>query len=368
MGDRSLRFTQRHPWLTRFGILLGSLLTAEALARWFVALGWLPYQYNSISRDPQFWEDLNPVWGVWHYSDTEFRHRAGCFDVTYRTNEHGMRDVSRDKPSDAPRRVVMLGDSMLEGIGMERDQRFSNLLEDATGVEHLNFGTACDFGAVQEYLLYREFAKTFDHTEVQIFTLPFNDAVDNRPEAFPPRRFRPYVIESSAGDLESHYPVAFDERERVHRQVGAVIRNAITNNSYLFNAIRCLIRQMKADPPLGDPSYASYTEFDQRALLYCYERLVEAAAGRTVHLVTIPSFADIEAALAGEKLPLPDVIAAFASRFENAHYTDLMPAYVADIRASGRDLIDYILPCDGHPNALAHRVIADAVMDATTSR
>ena len=367
MPDRSQRFSVRHPWLARFALLFGSLVLAELLVRLLVGWGVLPYQYNSISRDPQFWDDLNDVWGVWHHPNATFRHRASCFDVTYHTNAHGMRDAPREVQSTAPRRVVMLGDSVLEGYGVVREERFSNLLEADSGVEHLNFGTACDFGTVQQYLLYREFAHTFDHTEVHVLTLPFNDASDNHPRHFSPSRFRPYMVEGSGGELEITYPVDFEHRERVRRPPVQVVRNAITNNVYLFNVVRTMIRRLRtAPPPL--PSYANYSEFDQRVLLRCYERIIEVAGDRTVHLFTLPSLADIEAGMAGEVGPLPGVIESFASRFDNVDYTDLLPAYLAAIRDEGISMQDAALPCDGHPNALGHRLIADAIARAVADQ
>ena len=65
-------------------------------------------------------------------------HQKRCFKATYSTNSVGARDVERS-PAAARPRAVVLGDSFLEGWGLPAAERLSNLLEESTGVEHLNF-------------------------------------------------------------------------------------------------------------------------------------------------------------------------------------------------------------------------------------
>jgi hypothetical protein len=87
-----------------------------------------------------FWKGQHPVFGVWHAPDTVKQH-------TSRSNSVGARDVERARTSTRPR-VVVLGDSFLEGWGVDEPERLSNRLEAATGVEHLNFAMA-HFGPYQ---------------------------------------------------------------------------------------------------------------------------------------------------------------------------------------------------------------------------
>src|SRR5262245_62400166 len=84
--------------------------------------------------------------------------------MTYRSNSYGARDVERTLTSDRPR-VLVLGDSMTEGLGVALEQRFTNLLERETGIEHLNFATSGDFGTTQYYLLYKTLASKFSHSD-----------------------------------------------------------------------------------------------------------------------------------------------------------------------------------------------------------
>ncbi len=72
---------------------------------------------------------------------------------------------------------MVLGDSFLEGWGLPVADRLSNLLEEATGVPHLNFAAA-HFGPYQQLLVYEELASQFDHNAVLASVLPTNDFID----------------------------------------------------------------------------------------------------------------------------------------------------------------------------------------------
>ena len=75
---------------------------------------------------------------------------------------------SRATKQSADRRVVVLGDSVMEGLTLETPERLSNLLEGITGVEHMNFATSQTFGPIQYLLAYETLAKKFDHDVVLI--------------------------------------------------------------------------------------------------------------------------------------------------------------------------------------------------------
>ena len=156
------------------------------------------------SYDPEkvtatFWKDVNPAFGVWRDPESEFRHVTACFDLVYRTNRHGMRDAERELVAEVPR-VLVLGDSVVEGYGVAREARLSNLLERETGVPHLNFGTSGSFGPLQYRLLYETFASGFSHDSIILGIYPNNDLSDLL--ADPARkakgeRYRPYYVKES---------------------------------------------------------------------------------------------------------------------------------------------------------------------------
>ena len=154
------------------------------------------YQVSRIGSGT-FWSDMNPYFGVWHGPDSEYHHISPCVDVHYTANRHGMRDAHRELESDVPR-IAVIGDSVVEGYGLEREQRFSNVLERETGIEHMNFGTGGGFGPLQYQLLYRHLASDFSHEGVIVGIYPNNDLQDYLPGRVatpPPDRYKPYYTD-----------------------------------------------------------------------------------------------------------------------------------------------------------------------------
>ena len=154
-----------------------------------------------------FWADINPDFGVWHRPNGHFYHQGGCFSVQYTTNSYGARDVERTLHSTQPRTVV-LGDSMIEGLGLADQDRLTNLLEKRTGREYLNFGTSGDFGPLQYALLYKTLASRFDHDTVLVGVLADNDFRDmdlQWGKVHHADRYRPYYADDFSIVYTNHF-------------------------------------------------------------------------------------------------------------------------------------------------------------------
>ena len=150
----------------------------------------------SYNFNQPFWSDINEVFGVWHSPDSEFVHTSPCFELKYQANNHGMRDKDRQKEGFG-KRFIVIGDSFVEGFGVSRNDRFTDLLEDELSNEFLNFGTSGVFGLTQAALLYETFASDFYHTDLIISVLPFNDFSDddiNYGKSYYKNRYRPYLV------------------------------------------------------------------------------------------------------------------------------------------------------------------------------
>ena len=149
--------------------------------------------------------------GIWRYPNTTLLQQEKCLDAKLESNSEGARDRERQKPSMAPRRFVVLGDSFIEGYGINAEDRVTNLLEERTGVEFLNFATSGGFGTIQEWLLYESRVLQYDHTDVVLFILPGNDFEDNDPDEFASSVYRPFLRPKGAG-YEVYYKVAWERR------------------------------------------------------------------------------------------------------------------------------------------------------------
>lgn len=346
--------------------LFGALLLELAL-RGAQALGVFHSETRLTDGEP-FYQHLSPVWGIWHPPDTRFVARADCFERSYQSNSFGARDRERSLRSDPPR-VVVLGDSFVEGVGTESGRRMTDLLEARSGIEFLNFGTAGGFGSTQEWLLYRELASRFDHDLVLLFHFPNNDFLDNDPAlaAFA-QAYRPYLVKTRAGAWELEYPFDFEAiRARDRAQLGW---NRWYNASFLYRFGSWLrdqidYRRMLArvsTTELGYVGYVNYGDADLERLFEGYRRLRDDARERELVIFSLPRLHELEYARTHPVADaLPARLAEFAQREPRIRYVDMLPEFLADAERSGRALADYFIPCDGHWSDLGNAVAAEIV-------
>ena len=162
-----------------------ALLAAEAIVRVFrLAPGIKPIQLSSY--DCIYKRSTNPILG--------FELKANChsddpdFIQTYeRTNSHGQRDRERtlQKP-EGVRRVLLLGDSVVEGYGLRESQTISQQLEALYpdgSTEVLNFGVSA-YCTRAEIALLEVKGLRFD-PDVVILVFVENDFDNFNREAFP---------------------------------------------------------------------------------------------------------------------------------------------------------------------------------------
>lgn len=300
---------------------------------------------------PAFWQGDHPDFGVWHHPNAEWEHRSACFRVTYRTNSVGARDVERALRSPRPR-VVVLGDSFLEGWGVKRAQRVSERLEAATGLEHLNFAMA-HFGPYQAYLVHRELATRFDHAAILLGVLPTNDFVDLdleravRLEDYD-YRWRPYLV----GDAPRWH-------HRDLREPRAM--RLLRRHSYAWNALRegwrsVRPRAARSELPSG---YYDFSERQLRLLVGVLERLADSADGRPVAVVLIPTLAELQRFARSGPPPLAARLSPLTQRL-GFRLVDLLPG----MARRTRDWAGYFHRCDYHWSPYGNAVVAELLLDA----
>src|SRR5664279_2030984 len=152
------------------------------------------FNYSFTLKDYPFAiGDIDSIWGSWHYKEP-FQRKDNCLNFDYQINSSVARDIERIKKDPDTNRVLVLGDSFLEGYGMDEKARLTNQLELSTNRKFLNF--ACqDFGTTQEFLVYQHLGIQFDHSTLLIGIFPFNDFEDNDTSLHMNpyyKRFRPY--------------------------------------------------------------------------------------------------------------------------------------------------------------------------------
>lgn len=356
------------------GILLAiwlvTLFGLEGLSRTFFKLGllhYIPFTSQQGHSNPRgFWQDSNPHFGVWHPKKAKFRHQSPCFDVVYQSNQFGARDQERNKKNtDGITRAVILGDSFVEGYGVDESDRVSNQLEKKTGIEHLNFGTSGDFGSIQAWRQYDTLVRQFDHNIVYIFFLPQNDFADNNPNHFPKNRYRPYLKKTSPEHYKLYYSVSFPDRARLETSTPS-LWDKISTYSYFFNFIRNFNINLKRKFKKSViHSYTHYTQDDLDKLLYTYKKIITLAGEKKVIIVSIPRYPDfLWHQKNGYTFKLVDTLHQFANTYPNVYYHDLLPDFVNYTKKTGRHVNQLNLKCDGHWSALGHTVASESLLQA----
>lgn len=331
-----------------------SLAALELGARLLVSVGLLGTPVP-IGFDDAYWEGDRPDFGVWRKPNAEFHHRTSCFDVTYRTNALGARDVERPRDANEPR-VIVLGDSFSEGWGVDVTERFSDRLEAATGVPHLNFGMA-HFSPYQSYLVYRDLAKGFAHDAVLLGVLPTNDFADLDAEWAQAHqqdylyRYRPYLVQGGDG------------WQRLDLREPPLVR-FLRRGSYAWNAVlpawqRLRSTQAAEDPALeggAHPIRSFFYDVDDRQVRVLEEVLAQMGAeaqGKKVAVVLIPGLRDLRRhAFSG-----PDPLSPRLEAIGAAHGVRVV-SLLEPMAKSTPNWSGYYLGCDYHFSPLGHAVAA----------
>lgn len=300
-----------------------------------------------------FWYDLNEDFGTLHLPNDEYRQKKYCFDVVYETNSEGLRDVEREMNTSS-KRVVALGDSFTEGIGVNTKDRLTNLLEKETNTPHLNFGLAGNFGPIQYFTMYKTMAKKYSHEAVLVGILPSNDFIDDDYEValkVGGNRYKPF--------LKGNYPTyeTVYHADSIHKSsarpiqphfVYKVLKNFTNSyNMYRYLQVMQRVKAIPDDELLDEskiPSYFNFTEQQFNRMRYSIEEIKRLAGDRPVMVYSIPIEKEIRAYREHGKNPLAEKLKAVCDSID-VEYLDLLPKTDTFTEAEYEALF---LSCDGH--------------------
>lgn len=370
-----------------FLVVLATLISAEVLSVASVELGLInaPRPSYELPSFQPFRGDINADFGLWRHPNSQLSHVTTCFNVTYKSNSYGARDIERPREADGPRTIV-LGDSMVGGIGVNREERFTEKLEARTSIPHLNFGIV-NTGPTQYQLIYRHLAKSFSHDRLVVVVLPNNDFRDDDYD-FGQRaladRYRPYYVKGQDGEWELVYfnkdqlGLGGNSEQARHKQQRRAARQFLTNFSYaknvwnymkgLFDNSALNIADMNAvfrpidetRPPSG---FYDYKPQELERMTYVLDLLDQDSGSRPMTVVLIPMRFDITRYKADGEPPLVRDMRAFAAARPDVEVVDLLSEF-----AKLDDPASYYLPCDGHWNGKGTDVVAERLARAIYGR
>lgn len=300
-----------------------------------------------------FWYDLDENFGTLHLPNDEYRQKKYCFDVVYKSNSKGLRDVERQVNAET-KRVVALGDSFTEGIGVNLADRLTNLLEKDKNIPHLNFGLAGNFGPTQYMMMYKTLAREYTHEAVLVGILPSNDFIDDDYEValkIGGDRYQPFL----KGDYPTYelvYHADSIHKSRAKPVQPSFVYKVLKNFTHSYNMYRYLsvMQRIQAIPQdkLLDaskvPSYFNYSEKQFHRMRYALEAIKKLAGDRPVMVYSIPIEKEIKAYREHGKNPLGERLKVVCDNI-GVEYLDLLPKTENFSEAEYKALF---LSCDGH--------------------
>lgn len=340
---------------------------------------------NLVPGERPFWGDFNPYFGKW-YLPLDTLRRVNCQgDSLYSfTNSFGARDKERN-PKSNNKRVVLLGDSFIEGYMVNTKDRLSDILEQTTGIEHLNFGIN-GTSPINYYLNYLHLASQFDHDSVIVGILPANDfedfTQDQMVDLIENPLYRPYwkgeypnyeLRYSLSSVDQSVYSLAkWEEPQRISMVIDSVFKQlsgkdklkAIVNdNSYTRQIIRWASDKIRKETTPGFTRFNHYTHEEWEIFSYSLERLIHSAQNKKVIFMLIPILNDIKS---------------FQVHGENRLYGDLTKLFepypnvkIIDLLAEFNQYPDperFFVACDGHWSVEGEKVVSEILLRNPTYR
>ena len=302
-----------------------------------------------------YWDGRHQEFGVWRFPNGSWRHQTDCFDVEYESNSVGARDREWETAG-SESRVVVLGDSFIEGWGLPVEERLTNLLEARSGVEHLNFGMS-HFGTYQQLLVYEKLARLYAHDRVLVAVTPVNDFFDLDYELasrarYYEFRYRPYLL----GDYPDYE--RFDFREPWYRW-------AARKHTYSYNAVAHLLSGLGGQEALWESPdlmlthsfFYDFTDAQFDLMRYSLEKITEAAENKDVVVLLLPVFTDFARfyQVKQETTPLGERLREVGES-KGFQVVDLMPSmFREEPHWKG-----FFFGCDYHYNELGNRMAFEA--------
>jgi hypothetical protein len=309
------------------------------------------YQMND-SED--FLSERSFVYGHRHQPNSTYRVKKYCTDQTYRYNSQGFRDEESKKTS-RKKRVIALGDSFMEGLAVEKDERFSDLLEERTSIKHLNFGMA-DKGSTQSFVIYDSIASKYDHDAVLLSLFPQNDLIDDDPNFGKNlNSIRPCWI----GEYPI-YKLAFVPEDAPAKKHSASWKHFLKSYTYTYDALFYLKESIKSQatakqfPKIG---YFDYSEAQLNRMKYSLLKLKQAAGNKPLIVLCIPSHLDLQ-----QNKNAAESIERELSSFCLKNSIEFIGMFDRLKSASSKPVIDFYYECDSHWNYKGHKLAFQTLM------
>ena len=283
------------------------------------------------------------MFGFQHQPNSTYKINKSCFNTEYTFNSLGFRD-SEHLGSSKRTRVIVIGDSFMEGLGVSENQRLSSLLENETGIEHLNFAMS-NKGTCQEYIIYDSIASKFQHDIVLWSIFPQNDLTDDDPAYNSEENIAPYWD----GDFPN-YKLTFFPKHSPQTKRKSFCKRFFKNYTYTYNALFLFKESLKKQKEYKTVGYFDYSNAQLDRMKYSILKLKEAATNKKIVIICIPSHLELAYSYDPKKQQsIENELLEYCSELD----IEFIGLY-SYFKKSQTKVEDHYLQCDSHWNQFGH--------------
>ena len=269
----------------------------------FISLPFPAPSYNkALVNTKSLHADIEPSFGVWHQANYKARQTGACFDAIFTTNKWGARDDNWTSTPTNIHRGLLLGDSFMEGYGVNEQDRASEIFEQKTNTKVLNLATAGHCGPTQYRLIYNAFKDSLDHDFVLVgLNLP-NELEDEDISMWKnKRRYRPYLVGNYPNYELTYATVPLEQSIYGSTKTKqSLIKNLLSEYSSLYHCMTYLMEHgASAEIDLKVHSRQNHTSnsFDEESamkVVYNMEMIQHLAGTKPVYVFFVPNLEFIQ--------------------------------------------------------------------------
>ncbi len=314
----------------------------------------------SLNYPERFMPERSMIFGHRHAPNSSFRVKKNCIDNYYQFNEFGFRDSLPNLRS-TDKRVVVIGDSFMEGVGVAENERLSDVIESSTGITHINFGMA-DKGTTQAFVIYDSLASKFDHDMVLFSIFPQNDVIDDDPSrGKSATSIRPCWV-GNYPDFELQFVPEDAPSHKNTNELKKFLKRFTYSYDALFSLKEAVKYRLHTDSKKVLDGYFNYSNIHLDRIKHSILKLQQSAKSKSITIICIPAHIDFSMSK-DDRTSIEEPLSFFCDSI-GVEFIGLKKGFQSQ---SSDPRSDFYLSCDAHWNPLGHQVAAQYTLDNSTN-